>query len=321
MEIFRTHQGDPIIVEKGVPQNQPTKTITQNKATEEPKVEKDIEKKLEEKKPIEKPIESISFDGKSIEFITKKLAEERSKDQSNPDRVYLLEHILFNRIKNLTMNDQMKLMKSSAQKFPVTSPVYKTIRDNVLLNLMDKFVEKKYRQALTSTPKSVEVSHLEDVQKFVNQLSADQVEMFEKINREYNPPLNPNSPEYDYFREAHKSIQATIDQSIDARAPGNNIYEDLQDDMDQNSFANQLEEQIEENNTVDIYQVFTPEQVEIAQELAEEIKEETGDEYQIVLVDEVVMDSYVEDQTIDNTNEMENDYVMEKVYTGTGDNN
>ena len=207
-------------------------------------------------------------------------------------------------------------MKSSAIKFKINSSVYKTIRDNVLLCLMDNFVEKRYRQSLTLTPKSVETNHLSNIQKFVNMLSSDQVKALKKINKKYVPPVLSNSPEYYHFKEATKGIQATIDHSIDARAPGNNIYEDLQNNMSKGNFSKQFEKLHRQNNPIDVYKVSTPEQAKTAKELAEEIKENTGTNYKIVLSNDLVLDSHKEDKKTKNTNDMYDAHVMEKNYTG-----
>ena len=199
---YTSHNGDPVIIEVKPKTDNPkmtTVTVSKSKTVEKKEAKQPIEKK--ENPNVKKPEERLTLDGKSIEFISTKLAEENKKENPNPERVRLMERALFTRINNLTMTDQMKLMKSTSQKFPSSSPVYKTIRDFTLHSIMDKFVEKKYRQSLNSTPKSVEVSHLDDVHKFVSQLSSDQAEAFRQINEEYRPPLNPNSPEYEYFRK------------------------------------------------------------------------------------------------------------------------
>lgn len=297
---YTSHNGDPVIIEVKPKTDNPkmtTVTVSKSKTVEKKEEKQPIEKK--ENPDVKKPEERLTLDGKSIEFISTKLAEENKKENPNPERIRLIERALFTRINNLTMTDQMKLMKSTSQKFPSSSPVYKTIRDFTLHSIMDKFVEKKYRQSLNSTPKSVEVSHLDDVHKFVSQLSSDQAEAFRQINEEYRPPLNPNSPEYEYFRETHKGIQATIDNSLRTRESNSNIYEgNTGDNLDQNSFAKEYEEQKDENeakeeNTeeqaqtqednkpIDIYEV-SPEQLEFAKELAKEIMEGTGEDFLIV---------------------------------------
>lgn len=279
---------------------------------------KEVKEELEQEKEEVAPPQNDNFvyENQSIEFLSTKLAEEEQNKSTHPFRIKLLHDILFNRISALTMRDQILLMKSASKKFSLSSSTYKKIRDNVLLNLMDKFVEKKYRQSLTLTPQTIETSHLGDIQKFVSMLSSDQVEALKKINRNYIPLVSANSPEYDHFREATKGIQATIDHSIDARGPGNNIYEDLQNDMDKHSFANQFEEQQKENNPIDVYKVSTPEQVAIAQALAEEVKESTGTHYQIVLSSDLILDSHEQDKKTEHTNDMYDAHVMEKNYTG-----
>lgn len=282
------------------------------KIIEETKQLKEEKPKEEIKQPIE---ESISFDNKSIEFLSNKLTEEY-KNNADPLRIKLISDVLFNRINLLTMHEQILLMKSALNKFSSTSSTYKTIRDTVLLNLMDKFVEKKYRQSLTLTPQSIETSHLGDIQKFVSMLTSDQVKALKKINNNYIPPVPSNSPEYYHFKEATKGIQATIDHSIDARGPGNNIYEDLQNNMSKGSFSKQYEKLQRQNNPIDVYKVHNPEQVKIAQELAEEIKEKTGAQYQIVLSSDLIMDSHQEDKNTEHSNDMYDAHVMEKNYTG-----
>lgn len=296
---------------------QPTEEIKEVNDKEKEEKDQQKDEDSQEKENFEQPQEeNISYENMSIEFLSNKLAEESQNLNSNPLRIKLIHDILYNRINHLTMNDQMNLLKSSTKKFSLSSLTYKTIRDTVLLNLMDKFVEKKYRQSLTLTPQTIETSHLGNIQRFVSMLSSDQVEALKRINNTYVPPVPSNSPEYYHFKEATKGIQATIDHSIDARGPGNNIYEDLQDNMSRGNFSKQYEKLQRQNNPIDVYKVSTPEQVAIAQELAEEVKESTGTQYQIVLSSDLILDSHKQDKITEHTNDMYDAHVMEKNFTG-----
>ena len=295
------------------------KTPTNNQINQERIESKKEKPEAKKEKSATKPqtVETpIFYENSSIEYLSNKLSEEKQSENLDPIRIQLIQNLLFNRISSLTMREQILLMKSSENKLTRNSPTYKAIRDNVLLNLMDKFVEKKYRQSLTLTPETVETKHLGSIQKFVSALSSDQVEALKKINRQYTPPVASNSPEFYHFKEATKGIQATIDHSIDARGPGNNIYEDLQNDMDKFSYSNQYEKLQKLNNPIDIYRVSNYKEVETAKKLADEIKQKTGTHYQIYMFDELVMDSHEADKYTKHTNDMYDAHVMEKNFTG-----
>lgn len=293
---FTQKDGVPNLIETSHSKDEIIKQVTEN-------VKEEVKKKED----------AISFSDKSTDFILKHIAKEKDPENPdrNPDKEYVLSHLLHGRIKALPIKEQVQLMKNTANEVsidPKFESAYTMVEDYVLHNLLNSFIETAYRYHQTDPYKRPDdCADFKQIHNLISTLSSSQLKTLDRINNEYSSKVSSNAAEFSDYRLAYTSIQATVDKAItDATTLDATVYQDTSDNLSKTSHQQQLVDAQNNANTPTnqpVQQAPTEEQA-----TEESITETITDAVVTIIVSNEFSDLMEEDPTI---GEITNEYINE----------